>query len=66
MFLAIISTFLVVYFQLCFLSQERVSFGNVPLYSKSRRLAMLTNKSREHAVEFRWHVTNPRDAGVSH
>ena len=56
---------LFVSFQLCFLSQERVSFGNVPLFSKARRLSIITNRSLEHTVSYRWHITNVNDVKVT-
>lgn len=43
--------------QLCYLSEERVSFGNLPLYNKACCLATLTNRSMEHVLAFTWHVT---------
>ncbi|EDV21132.1 uncharacterized protein TRIADDRAFT_60400 [Trichoplax adhaerens] len=39
--------------QLAYLSQERISFGNLPLYSNERRILFLINKSK-HVVSYNW------------
>ncbi|CAH1790082.1 unnamed protein product [Owenia fusiformis] len=48
--------------QLVFLSQERLSFGNVPLYAKGRQAIFVTNRSKDHTVSFEWHVTSQYDS----
>ncbi|KAK3083386.1 hypothetical protein FSP39_021362 [Pinctada imbricata] len=48
--------------QLAYLSQERLSFGNLPLFSRARRMVFVTNRSREREVSFEWHVTTQSDA----
>ena len=47
--------------QLCYLSQERLAFGNMPLFSRVRRVLSMVNKSFQHAVMYQWHVTAKRD-----
>lgn len=44
--------------QLCFLSEEKLSFGDTPLFAKVRRTVALTNKSSDHPVSFSWNVAN--------
>eukprot|EP01136_Pigoraptor_vietnamica_P041036 Opistho-1_new@13537 len=46
------------------LSQERVEFGDVPLYSRVRRLVFVTNNSKEDAVSFRWVLSHPLSTNV--
>lgn len=48
--------------QLAFLSQERISFGNLPLFSRGRRMVFVSNKSKNRPVSFEWHVTCPSDS----
>ena len=48
--------------QLAYLSQERITFGNMPLFCKVRRVVGITNSSAEHAQEFMWHVTANTDS----
>ena len=51
--------------QLAYLSQERVSFGNLPLFCRGRRMVFIMNRSRDRPVSFEWHVTNPQDSQVN-
>ena len=53
------------WFQLVYLSQERVSMGNLPLFSQERQVVFVTNRSGEHTVSFEWHVTCKADSQVS-
>ena len=46
------------------LSQERIALGNLPLFSKMRKVVFMTNTS-QHVVSFSWHVTNAVDQRVS-
>ncbi|KAL4217273.1 hypothetical protein ACF0H5_023724 [Mactra antiquata] len=48
--------------QLAFLSQERISFGNLPLFCRGRRMVFISNKSKNRPVTFEWHVTCPTDS----
>ncbi|XP_078326129.1 cilia- and flagella-associated protein 65-like isoform X1 [Crassostrea virginica] len=48
--------------QLMYLSQERLSFGNLPLFSRARRMVFVTNKAKDRDVSFEWHVTSQADA----
>ncbi|XP_072031285.1 cilia- and flagella-associated protein 65-like [Amphiura filiformis] len=48
--------------QLVYLSEERVSFGNMPLFSQSRRMIYVTNHSPNHTVSFEWYVTSAADS----
>ncbi|XP_060587307.1 cilia- and flagella-associated protein 65-like isoform X2 [Ruditapes philippinarum] len=48
--------------QLAFLSQERLSFGNLPLFCRGRRMVFITNRSKTRPVSFEWHVTCPSDS----
>ncbi|XP_053386703.1 cilia- and flagella-associated protein 65-like isoform X2 [Mercenaria mercenaria] len=48
--------------QLAFLSQERISFGNLPLFCRGRRMVFITNRSKNRPVSFEWHVTCPSDS----
>ena len=51
-------------FQLVYLSQERISFGNLPLFSRARRMVFVSNRSKENDISFEWHVTSQADAQV--
>ncbi|XP_076088229.1 cilia- and flagella-associated protein 65-like isoform X2 [Mytilus galloprovincialis] len=48
--------------QLVYLSQERLSFGNLPLFSRARRMVFVSNRSKENDASFEWHVTSQSDA----
>ena len=50
--------------QLCYLSEERIAFGNIPLFSRARRMFVMANRSTEDAVRFEWHVTSNKDSQV--
>ena len=50
--------------QLVYLSEERVAFHNVPMYSRARRMFVMTNQSTEHTTHFEWHVTSLKDSQV--
>ena len=63
--LFIILMFDFLYLQLMYLSQERLSFGNLPLFSRARRMVFVTNKAKDRDVSFEWHVTSQADAQVS-
>ena len=63
--LYIILMFDFLYLQLMYLSQERLSFGNLPLFSRARRMVFVTNKAKDRDVSFEWHVTSQADAQVS-
>ena len=52
--------------QLVYFSAERVAFHNVPLYSRVRRVLVITNCSAHQATHFNWHVTAQKDAQVFH
>lgn len=47
--------------QLGYLSIERISFGNMPLFCQSRRMVFVTNKSKDRSIFFEWHVTSQTD-----
>ena len=51
--------------QTSFLSTERMSFGDVPLFSRSRQAIFVINTSPDHTVSFTWHVTNKQHRQVS-
>nr|XP_026691738.1 cilia- and flagella-associated protein 65-like [Ciona intestinalis] len=44
--------------QLLFLSEERISFGNVPLFSRSRHIVFLNNKSIDRHFSYSWHAAS--------
>ncbi|XP_071942190.1 cilia- and flagella-associated protein 65-like [Antedon mediterranea] len=44
--------------QLLYLSEERISLGNLALFSQARKPVYLTNRSQEHSVTFEWYVTS--------
>ncbi|XP_025115261.1 cilia- and flagella-associated protein 65-like isoform X2 [Pomacea canaliculata] len=48
--------------QLAQLSSERVSFGNMPLFTEGRRIIFIINTSKTRAISFQWHVTSPADS----
>ena len=52
-------------FQLSQLSVERVSFGNMPLFSQARRMMFVINRSKTRPISFQWHVTSQADSKVS-
>ncbi|XP_071792552.1 cilia- and flagella-associated protein 65-like [Asterias amurensis] len=43
--------------QLLYLSEERIAFGNMPLFCQSRRVIKMTNQS-SHSTSFEWFVTS--------
>ncbi|XP_033103427.1 cilia- and flagella-associated protein 65-like [Anneissia japonica] len=50
--------------QLLYLSEERISLGNLALFSQSRKPVYLTNRSQDHTVAFEWYVTSDADSQV--
>ncbi|XP_048390683.2 cilia- and flagella-associated protein 65 isoform X2 [Stegostoma tigrinum] len=42
--------------QLMFLSEERISFGNVPVFTKSSRMIFLYNVSETEDISFKWYA----------
>ncbi|XP_072325408.1 cilia- and flagella-associated protein 65 isoform X1 [Scyliorhinus torazame] len=44
--------------QLMFLSEERISFGNVPVFTKSSRMIFLYNISETEVISYKWHATS--------
>lgn len=44
--------------KLATLSVDRLVFGNVPLFSRERKMVFIKNNSYEHKISFTWHVTN--------
>uniref|UniRef100_M3XH82 Cilia and flagella associated protein 65 n=1 Tax=Latimeria chalumnae TaxID=7897 RepID=M3XH82_LATCH len=44
--------------QTVFLSEERISFGNIPVYGKCSRVIFLNNNSEHDAISFSWHTTS--------
>ncbi|PIK59519.1 putative coiled-coil domain-containing protein [Apostichopus japonicus] len=50
--------------QLVYLSQERISFGNMPVFTQSRRVIYIKNNSPNHAVSFEWFVQSEADGLV--
>lgn len=55
----------VVVVQLAQLALERLSFGNMPLFSKARRIIFVINRSKTCPLFFKWHVTSQADSQVS-
>lgn len=50
--------------QLVYLSRERVSFNNMPLFSLARQMVFVINRSQQRPVSFEWHVTSQADSKV--
>ncbi|KAK7484650.1 hypothetical protein BaRGS_00024058, partial [Batillaria attramentaria] len=50
--------------QLAQLSIERVSFGNMPLFSQAGRMVFVINRSKTRPISFQWHVTSQADTKV--
>ena len=46
------------------LSVDRILFGDVPLFSKERKILFVKNNSNEHKISFNWHVTTPEHVKV--
>ncbi|XP_067890912.1 cilia- and flagella-associated protein 65 isoform X3 [Heterodontus francisci] len=44
--------------QLMFMSEERISFGNVPVFTKSSRMIFLYNISETEVIYYSWHSTS--------
>jgi cilia- and flagella-associated protein 65 len=44
--------------QIASLSLERIVFGEIPLFSRERKLVFVRNNSFENKIEFNWHITN--------
>ncbi|XP_042192118.1 cilia- and flagella-associated protein 65 [Callorhinchus milii] len=44
--------------QLLFMSEERITFGNVPVFSKSRQMIFLYNISEVETIRYTWHFTS--------
>lgn len=45
--------------RLATLTIDRISFGNLPLFTKQRHITFLKNQSNQDSISFIWHVTNP-------
>ena len=45
--------------RLASLTIDRINFGNLPLFTKQRRITFLKNQSNQDSISFIWHVTNP-------
>ncbi|KAK2171090.1 hypothetical protein NP493_1104g03028 [Ridgeia piscesae] len=50
--------------QLCYLSKERISLGNIPLFSQCRYLVALVNRSAGQTAAFKWYITSKKDQKV--
>ncbi|XP_055494801.1 cilia- and flagella-associated protein 65 [Leucoraja erinacea] len=44
--------------QLMFMSEERISFGNIPVFTKSSRIIFLYNVSETEVISYTWHSTS--------
>ncbi|CAK8673924.1 unnamed protein product [Clavelina lepadiformis] len=44
--------------QLLFLSEERIGFGNIPLFGRARHVVFLMNKSENRPITYSWHATS--------
>lgn len=44
--------------QLAVLSEERLTFSNVPVFSRNRRIVFLNNTSLDRPAQYQWHVTH--------
>lgn len=51
--------------QFVFLSLQKIAFGNVPLFSMSRRILFANNYSSERNATLEWHLSNEADEEVS-
>jgi hypothetical protein len=38
---------------------DRVVLGDIPLFTRERKIIFVKNNSSEHRISFTWHVTNP-------
>ncbi|XP_064646085.1 cilia- and flagella-associated protein 65-like isoform X2 [Lineus longissimus] len=47
--------------QQAFLSLERIAFGNMPLFCRSRQIVFVINRSMTNTVSFSWHTTSKKD-----
>ena len=45
--------------QLASLSMDRMSLGDIPLFTRERKVFFIKNNSAKDRVTFTWHVTNP-------
>lgn len=45
--------------QLALLSMDRIVLGDIPLFTRERKIIFVKNNSSEHKISFTWHVTNP-------
>ena len=45
--------------QLASLTMDRIVLGDVPLFTRERKVIFVKNNSSEHKISFTWHVTNP-------
>ena len=46
------------------LSMDRVVLGDIPLFTRERKILFVKNNSSEHKISFTWHVTNPEHIRV--
>ncbi|XP_051787174.1 cilia- and flagella-associated protein 65 isoform X2 [Erpetoichthys calabaricus] len=51
--------------QVVFLSEEQVSIGDIPVYSKTTRIFFLYNTSEKEKMHFTWHNTSEMSKAVS-
>lgn len=45
--------------QLASLSMDRISLGDIPLFTRERKMFFIKNNSSKNRITFTWHVTNP-------
>ena len=45
--------------QLALLSMDRIVLGDIPLFTRERKIIFVKNNSANHKISFTWHVTNP-------
>lgn len=51
--------YLICKIKLASLTMDRIVLGDVPLFTRERKIIFVRNNSSEHKISFTWHVTNP-------
>lgn len=50
--------------QVTSLSMDRINLGDVPLFTRERKILFVKNNSTTNSISFTWHVTNPDHSKV--
>ncbi len=43
---------------------DRINLGEIPLFTRERKIVFVQNNSSKNKINFTWHVTNPEHSDV--